>query len=156
MFVSVKVFASCFRSPPFLLLWLFIGLPPSLPPLRRIVSSSSFNLFVCSSTEAEGPLHLFWSGGRVNRGAPKGLVGPVATRPDPQTWPSSPLAAAKTREGALGGTCLPLLTHPPSPGFDAWFKMVMRCHVGSLAWRPVEGVAGPKGGRGLGFFLNFY
>lgn len=93
--------------------------PASLPPLRHIVSSSSFNLFVCSSTEAEGPLHLVWSGGRVNRGGPKGLVGPVATRPDPQTWPSSPLAGAKTREGALGGTCPPSLTRPPSPGFDA-------------------------------------
>lgn len=101
--------------PPFFLPWLFVGLPPSLPPSALPYCSSSFNLFVCSSTEAEGPLHLFWSGGRVNRGAPEGLVGPVATRPDPQTWPSSPLAGAKTREGALGGARPPSLTRPPSP-----------------------------------------
>lgn len=32
----------------------------------------------------------------------------------------------------------------------------MRRHVGSLAWRPVEGVAGPRGREGAEFCFVFF
>lgn len=87
------------------------------------------------------PLHLLWSEGHVNRGASVGPVSPAGT-PRPPNPAHLPINRPLYRSGALGGTRLLTLTHPPSPRGDAWFETVTWHRVDSLAWRPWKGVVG--------------
>lgn len=128
------------------------GPPPSLAsPILHYVPL----LFVClfkHRGEALGwrPLHLFWSGGHVNRGAPAGLMGPGDTpRHPPISVP--PLASFYKEVGGCFGWHTPPITDTPAvaPGW---------CTIrdGHVAPSGFPGTAPMRGGCQGAFSFNLY